>query len=108
MSQTYSIMKIKLWIAACGLVVSAFTPLNAQVNLANGLVGYYPFNGNALDYSGNGNNGIPAGSAAPTTDQWGNANAAYNFSGTSSWGEVTIPNSPSLQFTTACSFSFWL
>jgi hypothetical protein len=80
----------------------------AQVNLSNGLVGYYPFNGNVLDYSGNGNNGIPGGSAAPTTDQWGNANSAYNFNGTAAWGEITIPNRPSLQFTTACSFSFWL
>jgi hypothetical protein len=80
----------------------------AQVNLQNGLVAYYPFNGNPLDYSGNFNNGIPAGSAALTTDQWGNANSAYNFSGTTSAGSITIPNSPSLQFNTACSFAFWL
>jgi hypothetical protein len=28
----------------------------SQVNLNNGLVAYYPFNGNANDASGNGNN----------------------------------------------------
>ncbi len=96
--------KLLAGIAVFACLMSSF----AQVNLSNGLVGYYPFNGNALDYSGNGNNGIPGGTAAPTTDQWGNANSAYNFNGTTGWGEVTIPNSPTLQFTTACSFSFWL
>ena len=30
----------------------------AQINLQNGLVAYYPFNGDANDESGNGNNGI--------------------------------------------------
>ncbi|HTF02507.1 MAG TPA: hypothetical protein VK826_00720 [Bacteroidia bacterium] len=72
--------------------------LSAQVNLSNGLVAYYPLNGKALDYSGNGNNGIP-GSAAPTTDQWGNAVSAYNFNGTSGWDEITIPMQPANWFT---------
>jgi hypothetical protein len=92
------------------LVLSALFSgaIRAQVNLSNGLVAYYPFNGNALDYSGYGNNGIPSGSAGVTTDQWGNANAAYVFNGTAGAGMVTIANSPSLQFTTACSFSYWM
>lgn len=100
-------MKMKQVLTALMVAVSIIS-LQAQVNLSNGLVAYYPFNGNPLDYSGNYNNGIPAGSAALTTDQWGNANSAYNFSGTSSAGSITVPNSPSLQFTTACTFSFWL
>lgn len=95
--------KLTAFIAALICVLS----LQGQ-NLQNGLVAYYPFNGNALDYSGNYNNGMPTGSAAPTTDQWGNANSAYNFSGTTSAGMITVLNSPTLQFTTACTFSFWL
>ena len=48
----------------------------------NGLVAYYPFNGNSNDESGNGNNGTNNG-ATLTTDRFGNANKAYSFNGTS-------------------------
>jgi hypothetical protein len=44
----------------------------------NGLVGYWPFNGNANDESGNGNNGTVNG-ATLTTDRFGVANKAYEF-----------------------------
>jgi hypothetical protein len=46
----------------------------------NGLVGYWPFNGNANDISGNGNNGTNNG-ATLTTDRNGNINSAYSFDG---------------------------
>ena len=46
----------------------------------NGLVGYWPFNGNANDESGNGNNGTVNG-ATLTTDRNGNANNAFQFDG---------------------------
>ncbi len=46
----------------------------------NGLVGYWPFNGNANDESGNGNNGTVNG-ATLTTDRFGLANKAYSFDG---------------------------
>jgi hypothetical protein len=48
----------------------------------NGLVGYWPFNGNANDASGNGNNGTVNG-AILTTDRNGNANSAYSFNNNS-------------------------
>lgn len=44
----------------------------------DGLVAYYPFNGNANDESGNGHNGTVTG-ATLTTDRKGNANSAYHF-----------------------------
>jgi hypothetical protein len=47
---------------------------------ANGLVGWWPFNGNANDESGNGNNGIVNG-ATLTIDRFGNINSAFNFGG---------------------------
>jgi hypothetical protein len=47
-------------------------------------VAYYPFNGNANDESGNGNNGTVNG-ATLTTDRFGNANRAYSFNGTSNY-----------------------
>ena len=44
------------------------------------LVGWWPFNGNANDESGKGNNGTVNG-ATLTTDRNGNANSAYSFNG---------------------------
>jgi len=45
----------------------------------NGLVGWWPFNGNANDESGNGNNGTVNG-ALLTDDRNGNLNSAFYFS----------------------------
>lgn len=46
----------------------------------DGLVAYYPFNGNADDQSGNGHDGTVYG-ATPTTDRYGNSGSAYSFDG---------------------------
>ena len=46
----------------------------------NGLVGWWGFNGNAQDGSGNGNHGTVNG-ATLTTDRFGNQNGAYYFDG---------------------------
>ena len=45
---------------------------------SDGLVAYYPFNGNANDESGNGNHGTVNG-ATLANDQNGNENKAYEF-----------------------------
>ncbi len=59
----------------------------------NGLVGWWPFNGNANDESGSGNNGINNG-AILISDRFGNANKAYSFDGNSS--EILIPHNNTL------------
>lgn len=51
----------------------------AQNWLTNGLVAYYPFNGNVNDESGNGHHGLIAGSVASAPDRFGNAARAYRF-----------------------------
>ena len=61
----------------------------------NGLVGYWPFNGNANDASGSGNNGVVTG-ATLTADRAQNSNSCYNFNVNNwSWGsggdEIYIP-----------------
>ena len=48
----------------------------------SGLVGWWPFTGNTIDNSGNGNNGTVNG-ATLTTDRFGNNNSAYSFDGNS-------------------------
>jgi len=60
------------------------TIANSQIP-TNGLVAWYPFNGNANDSSGNGYNGTVVG-ATLTADRFGKANSAYSFNlnGTSS------------------------
>ncbi len=59
---------------------------------SNGLVGWWPFNGNANDESGNGNNGTVNG-ATLNTDRFGLVNAAYDFDGLSDF--ITVNNSAS-------------
>jgi hypothetical protein len=50
-------------------------------NLQSGLLAYYPFNGNANDESGNGNNGSAVNGAFFTTDFLGRPNKAAGFDG---------------------------
>jgi len=69
---------------------------------SNGLVGWWPFNGNANDESGNGNNGTVNG-ATLTTDRFGNANQAYGFDG-NDWISI---NDIGISGTTSRSISFW-
>jgi hypothetical protein len=75
-------MKKIILLVAMGVALTTQT-LFAQVPSyvpTNGLVGYWPFNGNANDESGNGNNGTVNG-ATLTTDRFGNVNSAYSFDG---------------------------
>ncbi|SPD75631.1 hypothetical protein PITCH_A700001 [uncultured Desulfobacterium sp.] len=63
------------------------------VDLNAGLVAYYPFNGNANDASGNGNDGTVYG-AMLTQDRFNNPNSAYFFNGNELFGPhhyITVP-----------------
>ncbi len=73
--------------------------------LANGLVAFYPFNGNANDESGNGNNGTNYG-ATLTTGRLGSADGAYSFDGSSSY--ISVPNSSSLKITGDITVCAWV
>ena len=64
--------------------------LNAQVPSyvpSDSLAGWWGFNGNANDDSGNSNDGNVDG-AALTSDRFGNPNSAYNFDGVDDFIEV--------------------
>ncbi|MCD4680793.1 MAG: LamG domain-containing protein, partial [Bacteroidales bacterium] len=84
------------------LVLCAISFTNAQINLGDGLIACYPFNGNALDESGNGNNGTVSG-AILGMDRLGNDNSAYSFDGNDDYIEVTNTFIPSKEIT----ISFW-
>ncbi len=60
----------------------------------DGLVGWWPFSGNANDLSGNNNNGV-ASNASLSVDRYGNANAAYSFNGSNS--QINVADAASLR-----------
>jgi hypothetical protein len=73
--------------------------------LKNGLIAYYPFNGNTNDESGNNNNGTANGGML-TTDKFGNINKAYYFDGSH---YIKVSNSISLSsVANSFSISAWI
>lgn len=84
------------------LLLGSALDASAQNTLTNGLVAYYPFNGNANDESGNGNNAVNSG-AVLTVNRFGVANSAYSFDGIS---QMVAADSPSLRFITG-TVSVW-
>ena len=66
-------------IAIFGLATITFGQTVPSYVPTTGLVGWWPFTGNANDESGNANHGAVNG-ASLTTDRFGAINAAYNFS----------------------------
>jgi len=71
---------------------------------AEGLVAWYPFNGNANDASGNGHHGIIS-NANLVTDRFGNPNSAYDFNGKNAF--IKVLSNPSLNLTEDFSISSW-
>ena len=74
-------------VATLGLTAATMAQVPNYVP-TNGLVGYWPFNGNANDESGNGNNGTVNG-ATLTSDRNGNTGKAYSFDGLNDYISAT-------------------
>ena len=87
------------------ITLSQAVPVRAQSFLTNGLVVYYPFNGNAKDASGNGNDGTVDG-AVLTADRFGHANSAYSFNGTNS--DILVPETLFGATNQAWTISVWI
>jgi hypothetical protein len=77
-------IRIILAIAAIGLLNMA-SP--AQIFITNGLVAYYPFNGNANDATGNGNDGTAINGVSYVPSPLG---SAASFNGSSQY--ISLPN----------------
>jgi len=86
----------------CALFVYAQQNIPSYVP-SSGLVGWWPFTGNAIDSSGNGNNGTVNG-AVLAADRFGNINRAYNFDGTSSF--ISVSNNQTINFQSGNQFTF--
>jgi hypothetical protein len=91
------------------LIAGTFIAVNgfAQTSLTSGQVAYFPFNGNANDASGNGYNGTIYGGVTPTTDRFGNPNAAYAFDGSTGYIDIS-QNSTLNVLTTNVTVSAWI
>ena len=99
---------IKYSIRLFTLVICFFTFSNLYSQPTSGLVAWYPFNGNAIDGSTNGNNGTVNG-AALTTDRKGNANSAYYVSGISCQPHILATvNTTSINTSGEVTFAFWI
>jgi hypothetical protein len=92
-------------------IVMSVNPLPADIgestissNLSQGLAAWYPFNGNANDESGNGNNGAVIGCQL-FPDRLGNNNGSYFFNGNDNL--IRAENSPSLNIQNSISLSAW-
>ena len=86
------------------LTPSGFTD-KAPDFLKEGLVAYYPFNGNAKDESGNGNDGLVKG-ALLVEDRNGKPLKAYSFNGQDSF--IDLPASKQINYIHHISVSFWI
>jgi hypothetical protein len=94
-----SMMKMKLTLFVAVIAVALFGVGCASTEtssdpLENGLVAYYPFNGNSLDESGNGIHGGVNG-ATLCSDRHNKPKSAYSFNGRS-W--VELPKNKILKF----------
>jgi hypothetical protein len=75
-------------------------------SLSSGLVGFWPFCGNANDASGNGNNGTVNGSTSLNSDRFMNSNNSYNWDGSNS--PIVVPHNSTQVFSSGLTFSVWL
>ena len=75
------------------------------ISLTNGLVAYYPFNGNANDASGNGNHLSNAGNATLSTGHDGSSGGACYFDGSTN---SKLQMDPPLVVSNNFSFALWI
>jgi hypothetical protein len=88
------------------MVLFAALSGNVLADLIDGLVAYYPFNGNARDESGNFNDGAVNG-ATLTEDRFGNKKSAYSFDGITN--KIAVQDTPLLNFgKTELSIAVWI
>src|SRR5579859_4736271 len=75
-----------------------------KTQFITGPLAYYPMDGDAKDYSGNGHNGTATG-VQPASDSRGEASMAFQFTGGSL---IDVPYGTSLNFRNQVTLSFWL
>ncbi|QQS54829.1 MAG: LamG domain-containing protein [Candidatus Competibacteraceae bacterium] len=95
--------RIDSWVVSVFFVLLMTTSPLIYADLADGLVAYYPFDGNANDQSGNNNHGIENGGIQYQPGISGNA---VKFDGVDDY--IRVPSSSSLNPVNQLSISFWV
>ena len=95
-----------LFAALCFLCNAAIAQLPAYLP-ADGLVAWYPFNGNANDESGNGNDGVVNG-AVLSADRFNNLIQAYSFDGENDFILFPSGSTSVLNITGELTVSHWV
>lgn len=98
-------MKKILLLAILVININGFSQVPPYVP-TSGLVGWWPFSGNANDLSVNANNGTLVGGTILTTDRFGSLNSAYAFDGNGDY--IDCGNAPSVNITGSLTISAWL
>ena len=81
-----------------------YTQSNCQI-ITNGLVGYYPFNGNVLDYSGNDYHGTET-NLTYSNDPFNNILGASSFNGADAY--INVGDIDDYENTDSLSVCFWM
>ena len=94
-------MKTYVRIGVCLLLMIT---ISCRKSITDGLVAYYPFDGDANDCSGHANNGIFDG-AVLTANRFGKANSAIRFDGIAATISAKVTGMPAVD--APQSFSWW-
>ncbi len=97
--------KVLLSIISLSFIIFSFAQVPSYVPTA-GLVGWWPFTGNANDLSGNGNNGTLVGDVTLSNDRFSVANSAYSFDGSADY--IDCGNATSVNITGSLTISAWV
>ncbi len=100
-------MKNLLLVISVCLVFAVFLSSVSVADLTDGLVGYWPLDGDGADISGNGLDGTVNGNVTPVEDRFGNPNSALQFPGTAD-SHVAIQDTEELQITGAMTLAAWV
>lgn len=96
----------KIFTLLFAVCLSACQNLTWGQVVTSGLVGFYPFNGNADDLVDN-NHGSVFG-ATLSTDRFGNTNQAYRFNGSTDYIELPHSNKINFEFNNDFTISVWV
>lgn len=91
---------MKRIVFALALLITSWS----SASLTDGLVGYWPFDGDAKDYSGNGNHGVKHG-VSLKADRDGHSDCAYSF-GESDY--ITVPANSQLNAISDFTMCVWI
>lgn len=97
-------VKNKLGLSSFSQVERAASPSINPIP-TEGLMAYYPFNGNAMDESGNNHHGVVY-AAVLTEDRYGNPAAAYDFE--NNQGTIVIPDYAAFNYMESFTLAAWI